>query len=117
MFDLFTCLCDRYAYSGGGKAIIRVDVSIDKGKTWHIATLKEGSDQPLDRAWAWTIWEVDVAIPESLTNSEVTVMCKAVDAGYNVQPDSMLGIWNLRGINSNAWHRVVAKVVAEQDEE
>ena len=28
-----------YAYSGGGRNVIRVDVSPDGGKTWHVATL------------------------------------------------------------------------------
>lgn len=32
-----------YAYSGGGRGIIRVDVSIDGGKTWQDATLLDGS--------------------------------------------------------------------------
>jgi hypothetical protein len=27
------------------------------------------------------------------------------------------GIWNLRGINNNAWHRVNAKVTPEDEEE
>jgi len=38
------------------------------------------------------------------------VICKATDASYNVQPDSVAGIWNLRGINNNAWHRIQVKV-------
>lgn len=33
-------------------------------------------------------------------------MCKAVDSACNGQPDSALGIWNLRGLVNNAWHRV-----------
>lgn len=28
-----------YSYSGGGRGIVRVDVSIDGGKTWKIAKL------------------------------------------------------------------------------
>lgn len=31
-----------YAYSGGGRGVARVDVSIDGGKTWEPATIKEG---------------------------------------------------------------------------
>jgi sulfite oxidase len=97
-----------YAYSGGGRGIVRVDVSIDNGKTWKTATLKEGSEQPMDRAWAWTFWECDVDVPSDV--SSVTLVCKATDASYNVQPDSVEGIWNLRGINNNAWHRVEVHV-------
>jgi hypothetical protein len=31
---------------------------------------------------------------------------KATDSNYNSQPDSVAGIWNLRGVVNNAWHRV-----------
>ena len=34
---------EGFAWSGGGRGIIRVDVSIDEGKTWQMAELKEGS--------------------------------------------------------------------------
>ena len=97
-------LLKGYAYSGGGRGIVRVDISIDGGKNWTTATLKEGSDQPIDRAWAWTLWECEVDIPESIEKTQI--ICKATDASYNVQPDTVEGIWNLRGINNNAWHRV-----------
>jgi sulfite oxidase len=63
-----------YAYSGGGRGIIRVDVSIDGGKSWNTATLTEGSDQPIDKAWAWTFWEIDVDIPESMASSDIEVL-------------------------------------------
>ena len=39
---------------------MRVDVSADDGKTWHTATLGQGSEQPRHRAWAWTFWEAEV---------------------------------------------------------
>jgi sulfite oxidase len=104
-----------YAYSGGGRGIVRVDVSVDGGKTWQTASLTDGAEQPLNRAWAWTFWECDVDIPETALNSEIQIVCKATDASYNVQPDTVEGIWNLRGINNNAWHRVF--VTVEDDEE
>lgn len=31
---------------------------------------------------------------------------KAVDSNYNVQPESFANIWNLRGVLSNAYHKV-----------
>lgn len=104
-----------YAYSGGGRGIIRVDVSIDGGKTWKNAKLTEGSQQPLDRAYAWTFWELDVDIPESAAQSKLDIVCKATDASYNVQPDTVEGIWNLRGINNNAWHRIQAAISAPEE--
>ena len=101
-----------FAYSGGGRGIVRVDVSADGGASWTTATLKEGAEQPLDRAWAWTLWEADLDLSPA---AGVELVCKATDASYNVQPDSVRGVWNLRGINSNAWHRV--PVLVQPDEE
>lgn len=106
-----------YAYSGGGRGIVRVDVSSDGGKSWKTATLNAGKEQPLDRAWAWTFWDCVVDIPECSETETVQIICKATDASYNVQPETVAGIWNLRGINNNAWHRVNASVTPEEEEE
>ena len=105
-----------WAYSGGGRGIVRVDVSIDGGKTWKSAELGQGAEQPNDKAWAWTFWTLDVDIPESHAGKQLAVVCKATDSSYNVQPDSVEGIWNLRGINNNAWHRVNVAVVKDEEE-
>ena len=106
-----------YAYSGGGRGIVRVDVSADGGKTWTTAALGRGSEQPLDRAWAWTFWEADIEVPAAAVSGGIEIVCKAVDASYNVQPDSVEGIWNLRGINNNAWHRVKVDVRPPADDD
>jgi len=94
------------AWSGGGRGIVRVDVSADGGKTWMIADLKEGVEQKLNRAWAWTTWEIEVPIQPAMRQAgEIELCCKAIDRSYNVQPDTTAPIWNLRGCLSNAWHR------------
>ena len=92
------------AWSGGGRGIIRVDVSADGGKTWHVAELGSGKEQKSRRAWGWTLWEATVPLPSNGADTEL--VCKAVDASYNVQPDTSGPIWNLRGCLSTAWHRV-----------
>lgn len=94
-----------YAWSGGGRAIVRVDVSADQGKTWHVAEL-QSPKQSLYRTWAWTLWETTIPLPADRQGQSVELICKAVDSSYNVQPDNVDGIWNLRGVLSNAWHRV-----------
>ncbi|XP_067144946.1 sulfite oxidase-like, partial [Centruroides vittatus] len=92
-----------YAYSGGGRKIIRVDVSIDKGKTWQVATLTNDNSS-LYYSWAWALWEIDLPIEENTDSIEI--ICKAVDSSYNVQPETFQSIWNLRGLMGTAWHRV-----------
>ncbi|XP_076457669.1 sulfite oxidase-like [Babylonia areolata] len=96
-----------YAWSGGGRAVVRVDVSADGGKTWQTADLHPNGQSPY-RSWAWSLWEATVPLPQGAAarGGEVELVCKAVDIAYNVQPDSVEGIWNLRGVLSNAWHRV-----------
>lgn len=107
-----------YAFAGGGRDIIRVDVSSDNGKTWHNAKLHKELQykyndndkfKRLDRQYAWTQWSV--TLPVELTKQDnVQLICKAVDSHYNVQPDTVAPIWNLRGVLNNAWHRVNLKV-------
>lgn len=106
-----------FAYSGGGKGIVRVDVSIDGGESWKTATLTAGKEQDMDKAYAWTFWEADFDIPESWEGRTMEVICKATDAHYNVQPDTVQGIWNIRGINNNAWHRIKIPVIGMEDDD
>jgi sulfite oxidase len=95
-----------FAWSGGGRGIVRVDVSADDGQTWWTADLLDGSEQHPTRAWAWTFWEAVVPVPDELRGKEVTIMCKATDSSYNCQPERPEPIWNVRGLNCNCWHRV-----------
>ena len=75
-----------YAWSGGGRGIVRVDVSLDGGKHWTTATL-DGKEQPNGRAWAWSLWEATLPIPSDC--KKLDIICKAVDSSYNVQPDTV----------------------------
>lgn len=96
-----------YAWSGGGRGIVRVDVSIDDGKNWHTAKL-DPSDLKLHSSWAWTLWKIDVPVPKTTRNLDVC--CRAIDSSYNIQPESVEPLWNLRGVLNNAWHRIRVKV-------
>lgn len=101
-----------YAWSGGGRNIVRVDVSVDGGKTWHTADLDPDATAcaaaaPHNQAWAWAPWEIEIDLPPSVKPGDtLTLVCKAVDRSYNSQPQEPASIWNLRGVLSNAWHRV-----------
>lgn len=66
----------------------------------------------LRRAWSWTLWQAEVSMPKEHTGS-IELICKATDNAYNTQPDSVAGVWNLRGVLNNAWHRVKLQVQEE----
>lgn len=107
-----------YAWSGGGRGIVRVDVSADGGKTWHTANLHAvDQQQDLNRRWAWTLWKAQIPIPEELAKKgeRVEIVCKAVDSAYNTQPERVDAIWNLRGLLNNSWHRVSVVPIAGED--
>jgi sulfite oxidase len=92
-----------WAYSGGGRNIVRVDVTGDGATSWKAATLQNGSDQRQGRAWAWTFWECQVpAVVEE--DGSVQVYSKGVDLAFNTQPDSAKHNWNMRGLTNNSWY-------------
>lgn len=92
-----------YAWSGGGKNIIRVDVSLDGGKTWQEAELT-GEKQLPGQAWAWKLWQLKTSVPTGA--KELNIVCKTVDKNYNQQADTVAPTWNILGVLNNAWHRV-----------
>lgn len=97
-----------FAWSGGGRGITRVDVSADGGRTWTVADIVEQApdDTPsMSRSWGWTLWRADVPLPAD-AGASVELVCKALDAGCNTQPENAAAIWNYRGVVNNAWHRV-----------
>uniref|UniRef100_D3TPZ1 sulfite oxidase n=1 Tax=Glossina morsitans morsitans TaxID=37546 RepID=D3TPZ1_GLOMM len=94
-----------YAWSGGGRRIVRVDITANKGKSWYVADLEQ-EDLPDGRHYGWSLWTVHIPVDKSLRGQEIEIWSKAVDSAYNVQPESFHNIWNLRGVLSNAYHRV-----------
>lgn len=91
-----------YAYSGGGREIVRVDISIDGGKTWDQADLVEDQIKGA-RAWCWKRWRYSGLKRDS---GKTTILVKATDEAYNTQPESYEAIYNARGNLATAWHRV-----------
>ena len=95
-----------YAWAGGGNRIIRIDLTTDKGENWFEGTIDKQEDDNEPKHFGWTLWSASVPVSKE---KEVEVWCKAVDSNYNSQPESFKNIWNLRGINSNAYHRIKVK--------
>ncbi|XP_058130272.1 sulfite oxidase, mitochondrial [Anopheles ziemanni] len=95
-----------YAWSGGGSAVIRVDLSADGGKTWVVANLEETElGTGPGRHWSWSLWSAKIPIQPG-QRGPIEIFCKAVDSNYNTQPETFENIWNLRGVVGNAYSRV-----------
>ncbi|KAB8303471.1 hypothetical protein EYC80_004889 [Monilinia laxa] len=71
-----------YAYGGGGRRITRVEVTLDKGKSWALADIRYHEDDYRDR----------------------DIMVRAMDESMNVQPRDMY--WSVLGMMNNPWYRV-----------
>ena len=99
-----------YAYSGGGAAVARVDVSADNAKTWHTATL-EPIDTPVGErsTFGWRRWRCDVPLSADDADT-VQLRVKATDENYNTQPRDACEIWNYRGLACNAQDTVAFKI-------
>lgn len=85
------------AFSGQGK-IVRVDVSVDGGKTWKPATLgaDHGAYSFREYSFNWT--------PSAAGNQTIAV--RAHDAKGHVQPDT--GVWNPGGY---LWNKIESQDV------
>ncbi|RAL66121.1 hypothetical protein DID88_005792 [Monilinia fructigena] len=110
-----------YAYGGGGRRITRVEVTLDKGKSWALADIRYHEDDYRDRTYknemlfggkldmewretcfTWCFWEVDLKIEDLAMSGDI--MVRAMDESMNVQPRDMY--WSVLGMMNNPWYRV-----------
>ncbi|KAI1176934.1 nitrate reductase [Nemania sp. FL0916] len=110
-----------YAYAGGGKRITRVEVTLDRGKTWVLANISYPEDQyrlapegetlyggRLDVAWressfCWCFWSLNISISQLQRADDI--MVRAMDEAMMVQPREMY--WSVLGMMNNPWFRIV----------
>jgi nitrate reductase (NAD(P)H) len=108
-----------YAYSGGGRRITRVEVSIDKGKSWRLSNIEYAEDRyrefedrelfggRLDMDWretsfCWCFWAIDIPVSELQDSKDILV--RSMDESMNMQPRDMY--WSVLGMMNNPWYRV-----------
>ncbi|KIX04139.1 uncharacterized protein Z518_07693 [Rhinocladiella mackenziei CBS 650.93] len=111
-----------YAYSGGGRRITRVEISLDQGKLWRLANIDYIEDRyrqverdlfggRLDMSWretcfCWCFWSID--LPTSDVAAAKDIFVRAMDESMNVQPRDMY--WSVLGMMNNPWFRVTITV-------
>lgn len=78
--------------AGGGRKIIRVEVSVNGGESWELAELAHGAPPTeYGKHWAWCLWQLEVDVMALFTTKEIAV--RAWDASMNTQPDKIT--WNV----------------------
>jgi len=117
-----------YAYSGGGRRITRVEVTLDKGKSWTLADISYPEDAyrtasqndetlfggRLDTAWretafCWCFYSLTLSL-DVLKECD-DIMVRSMDEAMCIQPRDMY--WSVLGMMNNPWFRVV---VHKEDE-
>ncbi len=78
--------------------VVRVDVSLDGGRTWSQAELEDHRGSP----WSWTLWRATLDLPRG----EHELAVRAWDDAGQTQPALPDDTWNFKGYLSAAWHRV-----------
>lgn len=106
-----TYKCKGYAYTGGGRKITRVELTLDGGNLWKLCNVSYPeevfSSAPKNgRYWCWVFWEIEVsvlALVRALSNTG-EIACRAWDEANNTQPDKIT--WNLMGMGNNCHFRI-----------
>ncbi|KAI8140685.1 hypothetical protein BJV82DRAFT_622125 [Fennellomyces sp. T-0311] len=113
-----------YAYTGGGRKITRVEVSLDSGKTWLLAEIDRRAPDAIaapygelvgpsyykdSRNWLWVRWKVEMEVADLVRADEMVV--RAWDDSQNTQPENLT--WNLMGMMNNCWFRVKLTLTRE----
>ena len=105
-----------YAYSGGGRKVIRAEVSFDQGQTWKLGEIKvrekprwaAGSSGDKAKHWCWCHWEfeVDASLIRAhrRTHGANEICFRAFDQSQNSMPERPT--WNVMGMLNNPWYRV-----------
>ena len=84
------------------RAVVRVDVSMNGGRSWTQAELEHDRSSP----WSWTFWTAAVELPKG----EHELVVRAWDSAGQTQPALPDDTWNFKGYLSAAWHRVLVSV-------
>ncbi|KAJ6109362.1 hypothetical protein N7486_001596 [Penicillium sp. IBT 16267x] len=107
-----------YAYAGGGRRITRVEISLDKGKSWRLAEIDYAEDKyrefegnlfggkidmwKRESCFCWSFWSLKIPVSDLADSGALLV--RAMDDGMMVQPRDMY--WSVLGMMNNPWFRV-----------
>ncbi|KAI6043890.1 hypothetical protein EDC04DRAFT_3056554 [Pisolithus marmoratus] len=118
-----------YAYTGGGRRVTRVEVSLDEGTTWVLADIEYPEDRfrqfchedptygtldlsERDTSFCWCFWSFDVKYDALATCNALAV--RASDESSTLQPRDMY--WHSLGMMNNWWFRVAVNKAENENE-
>ena len=85
-----------YALPQGDEGpVIKVEISVNDGKTWQEADIARDSAQP--GRWSWALWRASVKFARGSNR----ILSRATDRGGNTQAAQPQ--WNLRGVCYNGY--------------
>nr|BDT56506.1 nitrate reductase-like protein [Rapaza viridis]BDU67343.1 nitrate reductase-like [Rapaza viridis] len=101
-----------YAYTGGGRYINRMEITLDDGETWRLCEIKR-TEQPTPylKSWCWVQWCIDVPTVDLFEAKELC--CRAWDCDMNTQAEHLT--WNVMGMMNNSWFRIKLKCLRTND--
>ncbi|KAJ5682444.1 Eukaryotic molybdopterin oxidoreductase [Penicillium macrosclerotiorum] len=107
-----------YAYAGGGRRITRVEISLDKGKSWRLADIEYAEDKyrefegdlfggkvdmwQRETCFCWSFWSLNIPVAD--LESSDALLVRAMDEALTAQPRDMY--WSVLGMMNNPWFRV-----------
>ena len=72
--------------AGGGRKVIRCEVSLDGGDSWRLADIeRHEKPTPYGKHWCWVFWSIRVPTVDLLRSTEIRV--RAVDSSNNMMPE------------------------------
>jgi len=94
-----------YCYTGGGRKVIRVELSTDGGKTWTLTKINR-FETPTEYGmyWAWVFFEWEVDVMSLFEADTAELCCRGWDSNMNRQPEDF--VWNVMGMMNNSYFRI-----------
>ncbi|EHK25862.1 uncharacterized protein TRIVIDRAFT_177810 [Trichoderma virens Gv29-8] len=114
---------EGYAYTGGGRRITRVEVTLDDGNTWKLCDISYPEDlyriypikshpyfgkldlSTTDMSFSWCFWKVEIEVKSLLAVRDAGfIAVRAMDEALSIMPRDMY--WNATSMMNSWWFRV-----------
>jgi nitrate reductase (NAD(P)H) len=121
--DTATTKICGYAYTGGGRRVHRVELSLDDGATWEypaklIYPEDKYREMPMKKhpfygtldlsetemSFSWCFWEHEIKVARLRDSPASSLALRATDESLHAMPDRL--IWNAYGMMNNCHFRV-----------